>query len=235
MGGVEFYLAAFLMGLAGSLHCLGMCGPIFLTTSTFYSKPQQYVFPVMLHHAGKIIAYMGIGVLMGLLGKGVSLLWFQNQVMVFCGFILIFYAIGGFLNWRFLGSFNGWVSQKMSKLIQQKGQGIFVLGIVNGLIPCGLVYAAAVGAAAMQQMASGMLFMALFGLGTMPALTFVGFSRWLLKPGKFKNRLIWKQLPMLVLGLWLLLKGLGLGIPFISPDLQNHNPSKNCCTEHHKH
>jgi sulfite exporter TauE/SafE len=80
-----------------------------------------------------------------------------------------------------------------------------------------------------------MLFMLLFGLGTIPALSLAGFSRWVIPFHKIKNLGIWKQIPMLILGVWLLLKGMGLGIPYISPDLGSHKPESNCCKTHSVH
>lgn len=233
MGGVSWYIAGFVAGLAGSLHCLGMCGPIFAATSSFYQSPREYLKPLMIHHAGKILSYAGIGLLMGLIGQGVSLLWFQNQVMIVCGILLMIMAFGGMVQWKFAGGLNKRISNLMGKLLGRKGKGSFVLGIVNGLIPCGLVYAAAISAAATQSLTRGALFMVFFGLGTVPALSAVGFSRWLFKMRRIRGLVIWKQIPVLILGVWLFLKGLGLGIPYISPDLSSHEPDKNCCEHHH--
>jgi len=232
MGGISWYIAAFVMGLAGSLHCLGMCGPIFAASSTFYASPKEYLKPVLIHHLGKSISYALLGIAMGLLGKGMSLLLFQNKVMVICGILLILFAFGNMVKWNAFAGLGIWVTHRMGKLLGKKG-GSFLLGIVNGLIPCGLVYAAAIGAAATQNMLYGALFMVFFGLGTMPALSAAGFSRWLFKTRKLKNLALWKQIPVIILGLWLLFKGLGLGIPYISPDLHSHNPSENCCEKHH--
>lgn len=231
---MSWYLTAMLMGLAGSLHCLGMCGPIFVTTSTFYNSPKEFLFPTLLHHFGKLISYAALGLALGFIGKSVSLIWFQNQVLIVCGLILIIMAVAGLVRWKALDGFNQWIGRQMSRLLKQKKGGSLLLGIINGLIPCGLVYAAAVGAVATQSPTDGVLFMVFFGLGTMPSLLAAGFSRWLLPLRKFKNINIWKQIPVLLLGILLLLKGLSLGIPYISPDLNSHKPTENCCRPHHK-
>lgn len=235
MGAISWYITALVMGLAGSLHCLGMCGPIFIAASNFYNSPREYVKPLLLHHAGKIFSYAGLGLAMGLLGKGVSLLWFQNKVMIVCGILLMAMALGGMVKWKVLQGLNHWVAQKMGVLLGKKSKGSLLLGLVNGLIPCGLVYAAAIGAASTQNMLTGAFFMVFFGIGTIPALTVVGFSRWLFKFRKFKNLAVWKQVPVMLLGIWLFMKGLGLGIPYISPDLSSHEPTKNCCERHVHH
>jgi uncharacterized protein len=232
LGGIGIYIAALVMGLAGSMHCLGMCGPIFMATSSFYGNSKQYILPFIYHHLGKLFSYAVIGLLMGIIGKGASLLWFQNRIMFICGLVLIAMAVGSILKWKGLNGFNSWISRTMGKALKKSGAFAIVVGILNGLVPCGLVYAAAVGALATQSYSGGMLFMFVFGLGTIPALGLAGFSRWLIPFHMFKNLGVWKRIPILILGIWLLLKGLGLGIPYISPDLGSHKPEANCCKKH---
>lgn len=232
MGGLSMYITALLMGLAGSLHCLGMCGPIFIAASGFYESPGKYAVSLVLHHTGKIASYAVLGFLTGLIGKGASLLWFQNKVMVVCGLLLLLMGMGAMVKWKVLAGFNRRITEAMGKVLKRSATGGLLLGMVNGLVPCGLVYAAAVGAAATQSSFDGVIFMVMFGLGTIPALSIAGFSRWLVPLKRVKNLGVWKQIPILILGAWLLLKGLGLGIPFLSPDLGSHNPSENCCERH---
>jgi uncharacterized protein len=232
LGGIGIYITALVMGLAGSLHCLGMCGPIFVAASGFYNKPKEYLLPLFLHHLGKLVSYAALGLVMGLLGKGASLLWFQNKIMVVCGVLLLCMALGTMLKLRHISKLNDWVSIRMGKALNNSKMAGLVLGFVNGLVPCGLVYAAAIGAAATQSYTGGVVFMLMFGLGTIPALSIAGLSRWLIPLKRMRNLGVWKQIPMLILGLWLLLKGLGLGIPYISPDLGSHKPNANCCERH---
>jgi sulfite exporter TauE/SafE len=136
------------------------------------------------------------------------------------------------LKLRHISKLNDWVSIRMGKALNNSKMAGLVLGFVNGLVPCGLVYAAAIGAAATQSYTGGVVFMLMFGLGTIPALSIAGLSRWLIPLKRMRNLGVWKQIPMLILGLWLLLKGLGLGIPYISPDLGSHKPNANCCERH---
>lgn len=225
---MNWYLTAFILGLTSSLHCLGMCGPIFMAAGSFYQKPRDYVLPLMLHHSGKIVSYAAIGLLMGMAGKGISLLWLQNKVMLAFGILLMIMAVGGALRLKVLDKFSHWAGKQTGRLLSKKGGG-FLLGLVNGLIPCGVVYAAAVGAAATQSPVTGIFFMVFFGLGTAPALSLAGFSTWATKLRRIPNLTLWKQVPVFILGAWLFLKGLGLGIPFISPDLQSKKADKNCC------
>lgn len=229
MGEITWYITALVMGLAGSLHCLAMCGPIFAAVGGFYEKPSQFVKPVIMHHAGKMVSYAALGLLMGAIGQTLSLVVIQNQLMLICGIILLLIAAGGMLKSGWLKGFQSWVNMRMSALLKAGGFGPLLLGLVNGLVPCGLVYAAAVGAAATQTWWQGALFMVFFSLGTMPSLTLAGFSRWLIPLRRMPNLAVWKQIPTLLLGALLFLKGLSLGIPYISPDVQAKDAGKNCC------
>lgn len=238
MGEISWYVTALVMGLAGSIHCLAMCGPIFIAVSGFYEKPSAFVRPVFMHQVGKLLSYAAIGILFGIIGQSLSLLVIQNQLMIICGVLLLLIAIGGMMKTGILAGFQRYINGRISKLLKVRGIGPLLLGLVNGLVPCGLVYAAAIGAAATQVWWQGALFMVFFGLGTMPALTLAGFSRWLMPLRRIPNLAIWKQLPALILGILLFLKGLSLGIPYISPDLQARDDKKNCCApagRTHKH
>jgi sulfite exporter TauE/SafE len=233
MGGISLYISALIMGLAGSLYCLGMCGPIYMATSGFYEKPSDYLKPLLLHHLGKTMSYAALGVVMGLLGKGASLLMYQNNIMILCGAVLLFIAVFGVIKLPILKGVNTRITALMGKYLKKSSNTAVLLGLVNGFIPCGLVYAAAVGAAATQSLVGGMTFMVIFGLGTLPALTLIAFAKWFIPMRRIKNLAVWKQVPMFILGFWMLFKGLGLGIPYVSPDLNSHSPEKNCCRPHH--
>jgi sulfite exporter TauE/SafE len=229
MGNAEWYITAFVMGLTGSLHCLGMCGPILLAVSGFYSKPTEMLMPQLFYHLGKLITYAFIGVCFGLLGQTVSLVAIQSKLLLFAGFFLISFSLFGVFTPSPLRVVEQKVTQTMGGILKWRGGGSFFLGFLNGAIPCGLVYSAAIGAVATQIWWKGSLFMIFFGIGTIPALFFVALSRWMVKiKPAFKNPYL-KQIPALLLGLFLLAKGLSLGIPFLSPDLNQPSSAKNCC------
>jgi sulfite exporter TauE/SafE len=228
---VSWYLTAFLLGLAGSLHCIGMCGPIFLLSSSFYASPAEYLKPMALQHAGKMIAYGILGLIMAVVGRGLSIIWYQNVIMIITGTVLIIMALFGIINFKFTKQFGDWLSLKMQLLLRNR-KGSFLLGFFNGLIPCGLVYAAAVSAMASNGEIQGFFFMVFFGLGTAPALSIVAFSRWSVKMKTIKKIKLWRQIPVVFIGIWFLFKGLELGIPFLSPDYHSHQVSKNCCQKH---
>lgn len=173
-----------LIGLAGSLHCVGMCGPLLLAIpqdSTTRSRAQS---AFLVYHLGRTLMYGTLGLFFGLLGQGVAFAGFQQFLSLSAGLVLVVIA---FFAWRWeqliqqmsgLFAFQGWVKQKIGRLMGKKRQGsMFVLGVFNGLLPCGMVYAALAGAIATGNILAGGRFMLLFGLGTVPmlfALTWLG-------------------------------------------------------------
>jgi hypothetical protein len=110
--------------------------------------------------------------------------------------------------------------QKLSHyLFQGNPASLYATGLLNGLLPCGLVYMALAGATVAGQAKEGMLFMIFFGLGTMPAMFFTAFFRnWLKQPFRAQIRK-WYPVMMVIMATLLILRGLNLGIPLVSPKL----------------
>lgn len=217
--------AALLIGLAGSLHCIGMCGPIALALPVQNSSAAFYTGRI-LYNAGRIISYSLMGLLFGLLGSKIILAGFQQGLSIFLGvFILLFI----FLPAKYKNYFTGYsiIAKVVSSLKTVIGNlfkkkslpAIFFIGFLNGFLPCGLVYIAVAGAAAAGSAFSGMIFMAAFGLGTSPAM----FAASLF--GKFISLNIRQKIRKLVpvfavmLAVIFILRGLNLGIPMLSPKL----------------
>lgn len=223
------YLSAVLLGLTGSLHCAAMCGPIYLAVSGFYEKPKDFISPLMWQMLGKTAGYAMLGVLFGIVGKGLSMLFFQNTLMIVSGTFLMVVGLNGLFKFKGFSAIENIVNRGMGRLIAQKGKGAFFLGVLNGFVPCGLVYAAGIGAMASGSPDKGAVYMVLFGAGTAPVLIFSAFSRWLLPLRKKAANAAWKQIPVLILGLLFFLKGMGVGIPYLSPDIKSPSTQKNCC------
>ena len=223
------FASALILGLAGSLHCAAMCGPIYLTVSGFYEKPIQYMIPLLWQLIGKITGYALLGILFGIVGKGLSILVFQNTLMVISGLLLLLIGLSEIFRFKSFAVLENTVNKVMGRMIAQRAKGAFLLGVLNGFIPCGLVYAACVGAMAAGKPENGAIYMVLFGVGTTPVLVISAFSRWLIPIRKMVLGAIWKQIPVLLLGLLFLLKGMGVGIPYFSPDLKSESNKKNCC------
>lgn len=166
-------------GLLGSLgHCLGMCGPLNLMVS---AKMRENELPparsFILYHAARISVYILLGALVGalgsLLGLSTHLTGIGSAVSLALGLVILILGLG-YLGWlpslAWEGAGGWWNKALSSSLRRGGGWGVAVLGALNGLLPCGLVYSALLLAASSGQSRSGALGMAAFGLGTFPAL-----------------------------------------------------------------
>ncbi|MDH3697279.1 MAG: sulfite exporter TauE/SafE family protein [Flavobacteriaceae bacterium] len=223
-------VSAFILGFVGSLHCIGMCGPIAFMLPLDRSNPIKQGSQVLSYHLGRILTYGILGLLFGLVGSGLQLFGWQQKLSIGIGSLMIFAVI-----WMYL-PFKKWsLSPLVYKLIRRLKNGmgglltrkstpaLFVLGLLNGLLPCGLVYVALMGAIATGDPLGGAFFMMLFGLGTVPLMTVAVYSAGFLK-GRFRIA-FQKLIPAMILlfGALLILRGLGLGIPYLSPAQASQN------------
>ncbi len=164
------WIAAFSLGLFGSLHCVGMCGPLMLAAGGNWKGVASY-------QSGRLLTYALVGALLGGLGMGARLLDLQAPLAIISGVLLLLIALARLspdhwvARWPLYGKFQFSLRSRMGKWLGTGG-GLahFSLGCCNGLLPCGLVYLAVVGAANTGGIASGAVFMLAFGLGTLPLL-----------------------------------------------------------------
>lgn len=220
-------LSALVLGLMGSFHCAGMCGPIAIALPLHGNTVPQKIFGGALYNLGRTITYGIMGALFGLLGQGMEMLGFQQKISVLMGALMIisvlFPAI--FKNQYNLDKSMFSLVGKLKKLIAnmfsiRSFSSLFFIGMLNGLLPCGLVYMAIAGAIGTGNAGQGMLYMILFGLGTIPMLLSISIAGNLMSQAIRKK--INKLIPVLVVvvGLLFILRGLSLGIPFLSPPKQ---------------
>ena len=224
-------ITAFITGLFGSLHCAGMCGPLALSFNM--QGKGNAVVNAILYNAARIFAYMLIGLLFGSIGSSFRYAGWQQAAAVSMGVIILLIAIitwlGGSsspkLPW--LAGYTAFIQQKISAAFRSPRPGrVMTLGFFNGLLPCGLVYLAVAGAVATGNTISGAWYMLAFGLGTLPLMfIFSAFGNWL----GFKQRIfIRKYLPAfsVTIAVLLILRGLNLGIPYVSPSFTHdqHDP-----------
>ena len=215
---------AFILGLLGSFHCIGMCGPIAFVLPLDRSSKSKMMFQTFLYHFGRLLTYASIGLVFGLIGKGLYLAGFQQRLSLLMGVIMILSVL---IPVNFFNKLNftkplykliGKVKQQLGLYLNKKSnKSIFLIGFFNGFLPCGLVYMALFGSVAISNAFSGALYMFLFGLGTVPMMTLAIYAGNFLKVS-FRNK-IQKAIPVFVviIGLLFILRGLGLGIPYISP------------------
>lgn len=213
------FLSALLLGLGGSLHCGGMCGPLMMALLAG-TDPAARVRSRVAYHAGRLTTYALIGLIFGLVGRGFHVAGWQRAVSMVAGVLLL---IGGALASRlsldaWLVRSVGWVKALFRLRMGRKTLGsLMFLGMINGFLPCGLVYAAGVAAAASGSPLSGVVSMVVFGLGTLPLLLAVDrLGQGLGADGRARLQ---KAVPWVIAGVGVLLivRGLGLGIPYLSP------------------
>ena len=168
---------AFTLGLLGSLHCVGMCGPLALAMPYQAATRLGTAANVLLYNAGRILTYALLGLFIGTLGKGLFLAGWQTQFSIGIGILLLIAVVFSInieyqlLRLPVLKALNDWVKRKLGILLRHHGPGaLFGIGLLNGLLPCGLVYMAVIGAVSTGSSWSGSLYMAAFGLGTLPLL-----------------------------------------------------------------
>jgi len=231
---------AFILGLLGSFHCIGMCGPIAFALPLDRSSKSTMLFQTFLYHLGRLITYTLIGVLFGFIGRGLFLSGFQQRLSILMGIIMILSVV---IPVSLFSKFH--ITQPLYKVIakvkkqlglylnKKSNKSIFLIGFFNGFLPCGLVYMALMGAVASSNVFQGSLYMFLFGLGTVPMMTLAVYAGNIFKVS-LRNK-IQRFIPVFVviIGLLFILRGLGLGIPYISPSdtkLIISNNTKGCDT-----
>lgn len=218
-------LAAFLTGLVGSLHCLGMCGPIALSLPGTTNTGWGYLAGRVLYNLGRLITYSALGGLVAMLGVAAAMFDVQRWFSLVLGAVMILLALrqyGAFGKQSASDNFlNRTWRRGMGRIMQLKGPGaMLALGLMNGILPCGLVYAGLFIAANSEHAWEGMAKMALFGLGTLPLMLSLSWSgKWL--TGWLRSRAKWVMPSVMAgLGLLFLLRGMALGIPYMSPKLE---------------
>lgn len=216
--------SAFIFGLISSLHCIGMCGPIALMIPVDRTNPAKKTTQIITYHLGRLTAYALIGLVFGLVGKGFFLAGIQQRLSVFIGVAMIITIL---TSERVLANYNfskpvyrliSKIKSSLGKQFKNKSyQSLFTIGLLNGFLPCGMVYVALFGAIAMQNVPFGILYMLLFGIGTIPMMSSVTYLNSIMTVS-FRNK-IQKAIPYVgvIIGILFILRGLGLGIPYVSP------------------
>ena len=233
---IQWIIAAFTMGLLGSFHCVGMCGPLALSlplnNDSFWSKFSGG----LLYNAGRIVTYSLFGLVFGIIGKSVALFGFQQWLSIILGVLIIFFVIlpkrvTSFNNNNFVLNYFEKIRSSFGKLFLKKNySSLFSIGLLNGLLPCGLVYMAAAGAVATGDIVNSIFFMAFFGLGTLPMMWSIAFFGNYVSIGLRQK--IRKAYPymMTLIACLLILRGMGLGIPYVSPKADiKKKVVHNCC------
>lgn len=218
---------AFLIGLAGSLHCIGMCGPIAIALPTGDVTPLTLLSGRLLYNIGRSITYGIMGLVAGLVGQAIYVGGYQQMLSIALGILLLLAVIlPGRFGALLTGSkFHARLTTKLrtvwTRLTASSSQSsLFAIGLLNGFLPCGLVYVALAGAVSTGNSLTGGLYMVTFGLGTLPVMLAMSLAGRLLGAGI--RRRMRQLLPVgaVVLALLFILRGMSLGIPYVSPKMQ---------------
>jgi len=215
-------LAAFFLGLAGSLHCALMCGPLVLAITSARQRNHGVsgVLHISAYHTGRILVYCCLGAISGLIGAAVIFAGFQRWLSITAG-ALVLLGTASAIKAKWTGPSEKWVLALKSRFGRLLGNRSFgatvVLGGLNGLLPCGLVYVACAAAAAAGGVTAGITTMLAFGVGTAPMLLSIGLAGKLVR---FSNPLCLRKVILscaAAAGILLIVRGLSLGIPYLSP------------------
>jgi sulfite exporter TauE/SafE len=233
MGNLGFlFISGLTIGALGSFHCIGMCGPLALSLPINHLSSVNKSFSILLYNFGRALTYTVMGILFGLLGQSFVLFNFQQGLSIFAGCLIIaFLIINKFGNHQtsFITKYASEIKSKLGVYLTSDKTlfNYFNIGILNGLLPCGLVYIALASAIATGNILHGGLLMFAFGLGTIPimALTML-FGKFISINLRTK---INRMAPVMILcvGILLIVRGLNLGIPYISPSHDKNHIS--CC------
>ena len=227
----ELYIAALVTGLVGSLHCIGMCGPIAVALPLGQKSWAYKTFGSLTYNIGRTITYGILGGIFGILGKGIQLAGLQQWASIGIGILMILSVIypAVFKSKISLDKmFTGYAAQLISrfrKLFKQSSlSSLIFIGLLNGLLPCGLVYVAIAGAITTNSLLGGILYMIIFGLGTIPVMLVIPLAGNMIGQGLRKKLRGTVSVFIVVLGLLFILRGMSLGIPYVSPKTKMLQP-----------
>ncbi|MDZ4749589.1 MAG: sulfite exporter TauE/SafE family protein [Saprospiraceae bacterium] len=222
------------IGFLGSFHCIGMCGPIALALPVHtFSGVQKYV-GIFLYNLGRAVTYSLLGFAFGFVGSQFRLWGLQQVISIGAGVLILLFILSRFSfasKVPGLATLNLWVQRGLGKLLKtaKNSASLFPVGLLNGLLPCGLVYVAIAAALATMSSLNAMLLMFSFGIGTIPVMAGLMMFGHLLSINIRQK--INRSVPYFVglMAVMLILRGMNLGIPYLSPKLEKESTEVSCC------
>ena len=216
--------SGFVIGAMGSFHCIGMCGPLALTITAPGNQKLNAWQSITCYNLGRSLTYAIMGILFGLIGSQLHIWGLQQFITILAGITLLVMVL---MNSKFtlppgkFAKFFSWLQNNIQHYLQkpQTAANVFVTGMMNGLLPCGLVYMAIVAALATGNTWQGSILMLAFGFGTIPMMAGVmWFGRSL---DMHRRHQIRRAMPYFIsiMACLLILRGMNLGIPFVSPKM----------------
>ena len=227
--------AAISIGLISSFHCLGMCGPIAFALPLNRTNLLTQLAGGLTYNLGRLSTYGVLGLLFGLIGKSLVLAGAQRTLSIGAGVVMILSVLLPKLSSKlnidsFTFKYIGRLKSMFGQLFKKSSfESLFVIGVLNGLLPCAMVYIALAGAIAEGDALGGLSFMIYFGTGTLPLMfTATLISGFLTM--KVRNKLQ-KSIPYFVflIGILFILRGMNLGIHYLSPEIDRVDPAVTQC------
>src|SRR5690606_9983534 len=221
-------IIALMLGLASSLHCVGMCGPIAFSLGLNPENKLDFTLRNLTYQLGRVSTYAVMGAVLGVLGFSISFAGLQNPLSITVGILMILLALlpknlgAANLGMNSFARVMYKIKSGLGKFLRRKNySSLYITGLLNGLLPCGAVYAALTGSMAMGSIGGGAVFMICCGLVTIP-LMFASVLAGNVVSLQTRQKIL-KFLPylMVLLGILFILRGLSLNIPYISPTLES--------------
>lgn len=238
---MSFILIPLALGFLGSFHCVGMCGPIALALPIGRWSTGNKIIGILLYNFGRVLTYGLMGLLFGAIGMGFYMAGLQQAISIILGagiIVIVLLPAAAATRLDALTEHIPYIPAVKRNITALFKQQTFVslgaIGMLNGLLPCGFVYMALAGAMATGSGLNGAAFMMLFGLGTIPAMFLVAFSSHVLSLSiRSKIR---KAVPvfMFMIGALLIVRGLNLGVPYMSPKIDGKGQMTHACCQRHK-
>jgi len=222
------------IGFLGSFHCIGMCGPIALAMPMHrFSGLEKYV-GIFLYNIGRAMTYATLGLLFGFMGNQFRLWGMQQMISIGAGVLILFFILSNFTfasKIPMLAVLNSRVQRGLGKLLttSKHPSSLFPIGLLNGLLPCGLVYVGIAAALATMDTLNGVLLMFFFGVGTIPVMAGLLMFGHLISVN-IRHK-INRAVPYVVgvMAVMLILRGMNLGIPYLSPKMEKETTEVSCC------
>jgi hypothetical protein len=239
LGKILETLSGLALGFLGSLHCIGMCGPIALALPSQSKSKLSFYSGRILYNLGRVLTYSLMGLIIGLIGQKINLAGYQQIVSIVLGVVILVIVLlpsrikNYFIQLNPVQIITKKLQSSIGVLFRKGSQSsLLAIGVLNGFLPCGFVYVALAGAVALGNVEKSILFMALFGIGTIPAMFSASIVTNLF--GQNFRKKIHRAIPIFasMLAVIFILRGLNLGIPYLSPKMKTVtqvNPPHDCC------
>ncbi len=234
------FISGFIIGIVGSLHCAGMCGPLALALPVPQGGRAQFVAGRLLYNAGRVVTYALLGAVAGLVGRRLFMAGAQQTVSIVLGVVLLVVALAPVVLKRLrigstlLARISDPVQRMIGALLQRSSLlALFLLGLVNGILPCGLVYMALAAAITTGGVLQGVLFMTGFGAGTAPMMFLIALAGKQIQGGLRKRLTALMPVFTAVIAVLIILRGMNLGIPYVSPKVMDEPGRQHLMEQHH--